>query len=249
MKRRINSTGRRRIERRHVAIRLQRTPGNSHPRIDATFDLDDLGLNPSAKIVIEAYLRDFAERFPWGTVGRPSPETNPLLIELPADRVSFRAKVVDPASHQLLALARRLRPIGEDGDDGGRRELFHVRTRPLGEELWRVRLEEDGAPVLELNKDMPDILREPRFRAAILPAAMRIVLLELRDDDEDQDDDSDSWSQRWFRFAAALAGDARPSPAEPEALSNWIDRACGEFASRFGLLSAMVAAVERGGEP
>ena len=94
-----------------------------------------------------------------------------------------------------------------------------------------------------------ELLREPTFRAAILPAAMRIVLLELRDDDEDQDDDPDSWPQRWFRFAAALVGDARPSREEPDALSRWIDRACSEFASRFGLLSAMVATFERRSEP
>ena len=66
---------------------------------------------------------------------------------------------------------------------------------------------------------MPDVLvrfREPDFRAAILPAAMRTVLLALRDDDEDQDDDPDSWAQRWFRFASALAGEERPAPDEPD---------------------------------
>ena len=46
----------------------------------------------------------------------------------------------------------------------------------------------------------------PQFRAAILPAAMRTVLLALREDDEDQDDDPDSWAQRWFRFAGGPGG-------------------------------------------
>jgi hypothetical protein len=252
VKRRINSTGRRRIERRHVAIRLRPIPGRDRPRIEADFALDDLDLDPSAGIVIEAYAKDLAERFAWGTVARPSPEGSPSLSELPPDRVSFRVKVVDPASHRLLALARRLRPIGENDDDGGRHELFRVRAVPLGQELWRVVIEEGAAPVLELNADVPDVLarfREPSFRAAILPAAMRTVLLELRDDDDDQDDDPDSWSQRWFRFAEGLAGDERPAREEPDELRKWIDRACGEFARCFGFVSDMIAAAQPRSEP
>lgn len=245
MKRRINSTGRRRIERRHVTLRLRRMPGHEHPMVDADFNLVDLNLAPAAQIVLEARFKEFAQRFAWGTIEQPAPEGDPEITDLPSDqRIFFRVKAVDPSNHKLLALARQLYPLGEDGDDGGRRELFRVRTRPLGQELWRVVIEEDGAPVLELNKDTPDVLRDPSFRAAILPAAMRTALLQLRDDDEDQDDPSDSWSQRWFRFAADLAGDERPSPDEPDVLQNWIDRACSRFAERFRLVSTMVAAGE-----
>lgn len=113
-------------------------------------------------------------------------------------------------------------------------------------------LEEDGAPTLELNKDVQDVVtrfREPGLRAAILPAAMRTVLLALRDDEPDQDVDLDSWAQRWFRFAEHMADEDRPSPEEREAMHAWIDRACSEFAKRFGLVSAMVAAAERRSEP
>ena len=253
MKRRINSTGRRRIERRHVEIRLHRKPGHERPRIEATFDLKDLALDPSAQIVLESRFKDFAQRFPWGTVARPQPPGDAEISELPSDRrVFFRVKVVDPSSHQLLALTRRLYPVSENGEDGGRGELFRVRTRPLGQELWRVLIEDDGAPFLELNEEVPDALarfREPALRAAILPAAMRTVLLALREDDEDQDDDPDSWSQRWFHFARDLSGDERPSREQPEDMRDWIDRACREFARRFGLVSAMVAAAERRSEP
>jgi hypothetical protein len=252
VKRRINSTGRRRIERRHVEIRLQRIAGHQRPRIEAKFALEDLELDPSAEIVLESGFKDFAQRFSWGTVARPGPETDPVIMDVPSDhRMFFRMKVVDPSSHQLLALARRLYPISEDGDDGSRRELFRVRCVALRQELWRVLIDEYGAPILELNADVPDILtrfREPEFRVAILPAAMRTVLLALRDEDVDQEDDPDSWAQRWFRFAEDLAGDERPDPGEPEAIRNWIDRACGCFAERFGLVSTMLAAAERRSE-
>lgn len=249
MKRRINSTGRRRIERRHATIRLTRIPGLERPRIEAGLNLEDLDLPPSAQIMLEARFKDFAQRFAWGTVARPGPEGDPGISEVPSDqRIFFRVKVSEPSSHGLLALARKLYPVGEDGSDGGRGELFRVRTRSLGQELWRVGLADDGSPILELNADVPDVLarfREPGFRAAILPAAMRTVLLELRDDDEDQDDDADSWSQRWFRFATDLVGDERPGPDDPDALRSWIDTACSRFAERFGLVSAMLDVPEQ----
>jgi hypothetical protein len=253
VKRRINSTGRQRIERRHVEIRLQRATENQRPRIETKFTLDDLELDPSARIVLEAGFKDFAQRLPWGTVDGPGPEGSPVLMDVPSDqRLFFRVKVVDPSSHQLLALARRLFPISEDGDGGSRRELFRVRCVALGQELWRVLMQEDGAPILELNADVPDVLarfREPELRVAILPAAMRTVLLTLRDEDVDQEDDPDSWAQRWFRFAEDLAGDERPDPREPEAFRTWIDRACSRFAERFGLVSTMLAAAEQRSEP
>lgn len=176
-----------------------------------------------------------------------------MISDLPSDqRIFFRVKVVDPSSHRLLALARRLYPVSEDGDEGNRRELFRVRCVPLGQELWRVVIEEDSAPILELNADVPNILarfREPELRAAILPAAMRTVLLALRDEDVDQEDDPDSWVQRWFRFAEDAASDERPDPGQPEAIRSWIDQACSGFAKRFSLVSAMLAAAERRSEP
>jgi hypothetical protein len=251
VKRRINSTGRRRIERRHVEIRLQRIPGRERPRVEAKFDLEDLELAPSAQLVLESGFRDFAQRFPWGTVARPGPEGDPVIRDVPSDqRIFFRVKVVDPSSHRLLALARRLYPVSEDGDEGSRRELFRVRSVALGQELWRVVIEEDDAPILELNADVPDVLtrfRQPEFRAAILPAAMRTVLLALRDEDVDQEDDPDSWAQRWFRFAEDLANYERPD--QPKAMRDWIDDACRGFAKRFSLVSAMVAAAELRSEP
>lgn len=174
-------------------------------------------------------------------------------MAVPSDqRLFFRVKVVDLSNHKLLALARRLYPISEDGANGNRRELFRVRCVALGQELWRVVIDGDGAPILELNAEVPDVrsrFHEPGFRVAILPAAMRTVLLALREEDVDQEDDPDSWAQRWFRFAEDLASDERPDPREPEAMRDWIDRACSGFAKRFSLMSEMVAAAERGSEP
>ena len=253
MRRTINSTGRRRIERGHVRISLRApAPGGGSVRFEPTFDLAGLGLPAEGRIVVEAYRHEATERFAFGTVAAPRPEDEPELRELTAERLAFRVKVVDPASHRLLALARRLPPVGDDGDRDRRRELFRVRTAELGEELWRVVVDEDDAPWLELNRDVPDVLprfRQPELRAAILPAAMRTVLLELamRDADADQEDDPDSWIQRWLHFAEGLTGEdwLGPEAADAAERQRWIDRACAAFAARHGLTRAMLAAISQ----
>jgi hypothetical protein len=54
MRRRINSTERRRIERRHVAIRLS-SGENGRKRMEARFDFGELTLPPDGRIVVGGF--------------------------------------------------------------------------------------------------------------------------------------------------------------------------------------------------
>jgi hypothetical protein len=247
MKRTINSTGRRRIARQHVSILLRAPAVDARPYIEARFDLQDLELPAQGRIVIEAFRHELVERFDFGTVADPRPEEEPQLQELTTDRIAFRVKVVEPDTHRLLALARRIPPVGEGEEGAGRRELFRVRRVPhLGEELWRVVVEEDQAPLLELNSKIFDArrqLHEPDMMALIVPAAMRAVLLELAMGQVEPSDDEggDSWRERWFAFAGACAGDDWPaSDADPGERQRWIHRACTAFAARHGFVTGMI---------
>lgn len=249
MRRTVNSTRRKRIERRHVQIELRRLE-NSRPRIEARFSWEELELPDTARIVVEPYRHGFSERLDFGTVADPTPPSKPLLRELDGERLQFRVKVVEPGTGRLLALARRL--PASDGEEGiPRRELFRVKEANLAQELWRVEVEECEMPTLLLNSQVPDVVlrfREPAFRASILPSAMRQVLLHLWWDGvaEDEDPDMDDWKQRWLIFGAQLAEEEIPQGDSDAAVRAWIDKACTNFANRHKLVDSWLATVQPG---
>jgi hypothetical protein len=252
VRKRVNSTGRRRIERRHVRIDLRQGGNPSRTVVAARFLLDDLDLSPEGRIVVEPYRHGFVERLDYGTVASPGADEEPVLQELGPEGLLFRVKVVEPGTGRLLALARRL---GAGDDAQPRRELFRVRLADLGQEVWRVELETDAAPWLVLNNRIPDVAarqRTPGFRAQVLPAAMRTVLLELWRQNENPDEDEsaeESWTRRWFDFAENMAGDDCPDPEDAAAMLTWIDRACAAFASQHGLTDELLRSESRESEP
>jgi hypothetical protein len=234
MRSRINNTGRKKIQRDRIAI---------VPREDGGFECDldvaNLGLPPTGRIVVEAHRQSITERFDFGTVAEPGPKAIPVLRQLDLEDVTFRVKVVDPQNGRLLARADRLQPNGHD--EGGRRELLTVRIKDIGPEPWKVEIDPAGEPVLILNDAIPGadarITTDPLFQALILPAAFRQVLHLLWAENEQLEQDDDSPASRWLAFSQALTGQEPPDWEDDNAVVEWIDAACREFAARHPFMS------------
>src|SRR6266571_2707793 len=105
MIRRINYTGRRRINREDVKIVIY--DGNGGPaKFDARLELSSYSLPPDAIVFVEAYRQTFLMRFNFGSISR---------IELPSDRfltefespegILFRVKVTSKSPEQGKLLA------------------------------------------------------------------------------------------------------------------------------------------------
>ncbi len=205
-KRRINSTGRRRIMRECVDIRLQPNATEHEPPVaSANFRLGDLGFPPNAKVILEAYQRSSGMRFECGTIDNLN--VPPLLRLNEIDNggsILFRLKIVDAdaATSRILGSADRLRPTSSD-DLEGRRSIFPISERLLGDEVWRVELDEAG-PVLLLNCRILGfkhrILEDPLVQGIIVPAAFRIVLERLVADPIPDDNDDADWRTLWLRY-------------------------------------------------
>ena len=152
-KRRINSTGRRKIARECIDIRMLESPVGEPLSAKASLDLSKMILPKSATVAIEAYHRSSGMRFDCGTVGEL--RIPPVLLLDQVDRsgsVLFRVKIVDNDNEpgKLLASAERIQPRSEDDADG-RRSLFPILYRDLGPELWKVEINYGDRPTLILN--------------------------------------------------------------------------------------------------
>lgn len=231
-KRRINSTGRKKISQEKIGLHLLAPVPGEPLKAKLAIDLDSFGLPETAAISVEAYHRSSAMRFDCGTVGAKSiPEVLTLNEIDQAGTVLFRIKVVDSEAQKgkILASADRIRPAIE-GEHMGRRSIFPVEYRDLGQEIWRVEIHEESGPVLLLNSRIPALMHRvhenPLVAGALLPAALRVVLSYIAYDSSEDDEEGTGWKSEWLRFCSEDLGvDDDPDDLEDDddARDKWVD--------------------------
>lgn len=250
VKRRINSTGRKRIHRESVDIRmLQNDPGKPL-RASAQLDLSEHEFPHDALVSLEAYHRSSGMRFDCGTVGQPQISDVLVLDEVDhTGSVLFRVKVVENGVERgrILGSAEKIQPLSED-ENKDRRSLFPVLYRSIGEQIWKVEINPGDRPKLILNSDIPGIaykLKNDAFLHGMLfPAAFRIVIealaASLNDDDGDDDDEQPTWQSEWMKFCnEGLSITDTPSATDAEERQQWIEYAVERFCAEYGLMKAI----------
>lgn len=212
MKKRINSTGRKKLDSERIDIRINKVEEESNPTFSATLDLSSIPeLNPNAKVYVEPYVRSSLMRFDFGTVGAPKSPVDTALTELDSsESFLFRVKVVDESGTvgRILAHANGIRPRDPNDDGTNRKSLLPLVTKDLGERIWSLGYHPDAGPVLQISSKVAGLSAklksDPLLQGAIYPMAFREVLLRLTD--EDGPDTDLEWFQNWSAFIKALTG-------------------------------------------
>lgn len=209
MKRRLNSTGRQKITAENIAIRLIEKNGGPSCFEANLSGIAALGLDPAARVVIEAYVKTSSMRFDFGTVGAVQPPNNTDLSEI--DRgagILFRVKVIDVSgvTGRLLASSGPVRPRDESDEEDDRKSLLPMREVDLGQAIWRLDL--DDRPVLLINRAIPDlaqqIMSDPVLQGAIFPIVVHEVMKTVVNGTASDDEE---WVQDWLAFFSELLGE------------------------------------------
>ncbi len=242
MIRKFNYTGRKRIDRSKIQIRLVREEGEA-PSYEASLDLQELDLPDSAKVFVEAYDKSSYMRFEHGTVGHlVRPKSTKLEEVQSRDSIFFRVKVVDTDSKhgRVLAIADSLPPVKLEAGENEKEGLLGVRTAPLGDQIWR--LDFSGTlPLLELNEDLESleqlglkawISSDGIFASLVFPAVVhqifsRIVLI----DAIFEPSDGDEWQSLWLQYASQLGVDCRTGMTEEQRME-WVEEVVTAFCLR-----------------
>lgn len=246
MQRTINHTGRRKIEAKELQINMIEQESGV-PAFDVDFSLNREKLPDNASIYIEAYQRNTLQRFSFGTVAEiRKPEKRDLdQLDLSSPTL-FRIRIVDESEHlgRLVASAEHLKPEGENDDDQ-RSSLLAVRSRPLGQQTWRVEFNTSGKPELCINSRIPDAIGQlknnPQFQSIILPAAFRQVLMFFLWNNDDEDEGS--VAEQWMTFAEQIASE-RPHGEDPAELVGWVDEVVERFSEMFELCDMLLLKME-----
>lgn len=239
MIRRLNYTGRRKIPRSRITVRLT-DAGDEHYGFNAEFDLVGMDFPADAKVFIEAYNSVSWMRFDFGTVGVPRDPDDLHLVEITRHPMpKFRLKVVDRSQDlgRLLGVADKLVPLRPKEDETHRQSLLPVDFRDLGDEVWR--LDVSDWPVLELNYRIEGIGEAARagcdFLGLVYPQVVRDILREIVMEQEqfDPDFDDSDWTCLWLRYVCELSGVAPPPGGYSEAARgermDWIADAVQAF--------------------
>ena len=162
MIKRINYTGRRRINRRHIELKIN-ADGDAPPAFDAELTLGSYELPHNARVFVEAYRQTSWQRFDFGTVGDiKQPDDRQLTAFGSVDGVLFRVKVVeapeadgDGRPARILRHADRIRP--RMPDERQAKSLLPLDPGDFRDEVWRLEFDETGEPILKISRHLiPD---------------------------------------------------------------------------------------------
>ena len=254
--RRLNFTGRKRINREHVRIALHEKAGEP-----ATFDADlgdlkEYKLPAEAFVFVEARIQTRWMRFAFGTVGRPSKNLAPTaaLAEFDStDGVLFSIKVTSASdrSGMMLAEADRI-PVRFPGEvEEPRLPLLPVKSEELGHEIYRIDFT-GPTPMLLINRAAgvkDTLVRSPLFMSLVYPAALREILNRIIhvEQCEEYDEEGDGWMDRWLKFATRLPNIGPVPDKDDDDRELWIDDAIAAFAKQQTMLDRFVTSLAEGG--
>lgn len=233
-----NPTGIVTLPKSEVAIGWVRNP---ETRIVEKFTLERLELKllaalpKKSRIVVIAKAKYSEMSFDAGTLGEFKPLKDVLLSDIDkGSPLHLRVIVFDPVNKKILASCENLWVY--EAEEGGRKPLLPVEPTELYEQLWKLHVQGDERPVLQVNCDpalemLEKIKSDPFCQALVLPAAIKGTLEHLLRNRGDDADGSDSWQDNWVQFLSNLHIDL-PEDSEdseekldPEKYREWVDNA------------------------
>jgi len=244
MKRTLNYTDRKKINSQNISIRLIRENNKIVAFVVETLDLTNLNLPLDSEIYVEAYYRTELRRFSFGTVGNfVNPSPCDLRGMVYPENIKFRVIVVDPSDHVILAQADRITPE----ELTGRKPIIAVEfSDELGNEVWRVEYEgDDGAPILMINRKIPNIeniaRQDPQFLLYVYPAVMREILTHMIfvDRVDSIEEPLTDWHRDWLTFVQQLGVefpdtlDKEDNNFDKKDVLQWIAECVSKFCSKY----------------
>lgn len=244
MKRTFNYTGRKKINRKDVGIRLSQVNGSWV--FDAEIHLSEYHFARTAEIWFEAYRQNLWMQWAWGTIATPIVPLDRKLSEFDDPTgVLFRVRVVHPPGpehHKIIGEADGIPFVKAGEADDRRRHLLNPIPDNLEHELWRLDFSDDS-PRFLVNKDAKPsweaMARLPQFLALVYPEVTRRILMRiLLDSDQwSEDDDEEGWKKDWIQFAKMISGQG-PVPAGKQEREDWIQDAVAALARKHQLRTA-----------
>jgi hypothetical protein len=241
MKRVLNFTGRKRIERKNVSLQFKKRNNKVIGFVIEKIDLNGLELPDYALVYVEAYYRTELKRFKLGTIDSLTfPFEGNLDGMAYPENSKFRILVVNPSDLKILAHADKISP----DEMTGKNAILPVQFTDLGNEIWRVEYEGDeGSPILLINEKIPPNFtrQDPQFLLFVYPAVLREILTHIVfvDKIDSTTEPTVDWHRNWLKFTQELGVEIPESLSVDDDNKNrddileWINKCVEEFCNKY----------------
>lgn len=247
---RFNYTGRKKILREDISIRL-RGEFSEKPIVDVSVELADYNLSSNSTVFLEGQSKT---RFSREVLGKVSSSVRRNAITLEefddAEGLSFKVKVTDEHDGLLKAIAENIRPHDKDNKpDQNHKSILPVASADLSSYgvLWRVDYIEQNA-TLQIEQELgskDQVVRSLLFRGFILPAAMRQILAKIVSRRWDYElSDPEDLSTRWLLFARQLGAESPDVNTDDH--EDWLDETVRLISNRINVRSKVVEEFDSG---
>lgn len=242
---RFNYTGRKKILREDIKIRLQ-GDFDEKPTVDVVIDLNNYDFPLDSKVFLEP--QQWKTRFmriSLGQVANSVRKNNVALEQFDdADGLDFRVKVVDEEGGLLLGIAENIKPYNKNDQlDKNQQGILPVSSEDLSGKgvLWCIHYGDQQA-ILQVERELgskEQVARSLLFRGFILPAAMRQILAKILSDEWDESlSEPDELSTRWLMFARNIGADLPDKGAEDH--EEWLDNTVRILANKINVRNQVI---------
>lgn len=254
MRRRFNFTGRKRINHSDVDISLTE-PEKGILKFYADLHLSNYSLPPASPVWVEAHDNNQVVRFDFGTVENPDTTEDTTLDTFePGGQLLFRVKVTAPDErNKLLAIAKSIKPLGDDEEEGPTRSLLPVVCTDLGYQPWNLRFREGELPLLEINNKIEAGISLARnhttFQSVVFPVIIRMILEQILFVDkfrlDENPDPEEEWMLQWIEYANRLfPGQPDVTLCDEDEQKQWIEDVVDTFCRKNHFLSRLKSKLE-----
>ncbi len=253
MIKRVNFTGRKRIPRQNVQVKLN---VGDPPTFDATIALDGTNMPPGSRVYLEAMCAgsSIVKRFAFGSVGAIEPDADRTLPDFDLDHTFFVLKVVDQSTRfgRLLGIAENIRPegTGQPASGGNRGILPIVECDGLGQQLWDIDFGEHNV-CLRVNKTVPGLKdrfsRDPLFYPVVYPVIVQQILNRAIEENVDPDEPSEKWPVLWLQFGRQFHPEKESPPSRAdgdEECREWVEAVVDAFCREHSLAETFTAHIQ-----
>lgn len=237
MKRRINFTDRKKINKSNIEIKINRDDGKISS-FDATVLINMEKYKDDSIVYLESYHRTDFKRYRLGNISNIiNLENKSFKNFLFPENNLFRVKVINQDG-LITGMANEIHPIDEGKPEYSKRSILPVSfEKDLGMKIWELRYEARG-PELYFNSKINNIETEansnPTFFVFVLPQVIKEILYKIIfiDKIDNYEDPEIDWHKDWINFARSICTKDITnlySLDEEEDIRYWIDSVIDNF--------------------